>query len=222
MSNDYYYYMGCKTYGHSFVIEAYKYNDKVMFLVIHIYAGKMDLEAYFKKKFPNDKSTKDWMTLEEFIEFLSWWHEYNDIFNNYIGGLGQTFKRQGTPDQKKAWRESKEAIFENISKLYQKFVLVDVKAKTFDLANQMIRDGGYSRLVMNGGATNQYYVHAYKDKISDRSKSVPGGKKQQPHKGSLELCTVAELKVKAAKRKISLRGLSKKTDIIAKLRSKAS
>lgn len=86
----------------------------------------------------------------------------------------------------------------------------------------MIRDGGYSRLVMNGGATNQYYVHAYKDKISDRSKSVPGGKKQQPHKGSLELCTVAELKVKAAKRKISLRGLSKKTDIIAKLRSKAS
>ena len=42
-----------------------------------------------------------------------------------------------------------------------------------------------------------------------------GGAKR---KGSLESCTVAELKVKAAKRGVSLKGLTKKCDIIAKLR----
>lgn len=45
-----------------------------------------------------------------------------------------------------------------------------------------------------------------------------GGKKHQPRKGSLDACTVAELKAKAVKRGISLEGLTKKCDIIAKIR----
>ena len=44
-----------------------------------------------------------------------------------------------------------------------------------------------------------------------------GGKKQQ-RKGALESYTVAELKTKAANRGVSLKGLTKKADIIAKLR----
>ena len=46
-----------------------------------------------------------------------------------------------------------------------------------------------------------------------------GGKNHRARKGSLESYTVAELRTKAAKRSVSLKGLTKKCDIIAKLRS---
>ena len=71
-------------------------------------------------------------------------------------------------------------------------------------------ESGYIRYIFNKGTIKG------DDIITIREKQKGGGKKTV--RKSLDDCSVAELKAKAAKRGVSLKGLTKKADIIAKLR----
>jgi hypothetical protein len=61
------------------------------------------------------------------------------------------------------------------------------------------------------------YIRSKADMV--KTIKTPGGAKKKPS-GSLDKLTIIELRAKAAKRKISLAGLTKKADILAKIRGK--
>ena len=76
--------------------------------------------------------------------------------------------------------------------------------------------------VTNTNTNEQKSLASYKDEgyLLDTTSITPSGAEGGGKRKALDKCTVAELKARAKKRGTSLKGLTKKADIIAKLRGK--